>query len=107
MFTTAIRNENSLFTQQLVQFNRFTLELDTRDDGVKKRWLLGLSFKRSIRFKHIAKQNPQIVHVTVEKIGETSIYPAGLLQEYYFYRRGIRPMLDCLLARRSVFVSEF
>ena len=43
------------------------------DDATVAGNMITISFKR---FKHIAKQGPQIVHVRGEKIDETSIHPA-------------------------------
>ena len=66
--------------------------------------MITISFKR---FKHIAKQGPQIVHVRGEKIGETSIHPAALMREYLQTRGRVEATLSAYMDGTSMSREEF
>ena len=66
--------------------------------------MITISFKR---FKHIAKQGPQIVHVRGEKIGETSIHPAALMREYLQTRGRVEATLSAYMDGTSMSSEEF
>ena len=66
--------------------------------------MITISFKR---FKHIAKQGPQIVHVRGEKIGEISIHPAALMREYLQTRGRVEATLSAYMDGTSMSREEF
>ena len=66
--------------------------------------MITISFKR---FKHIAQQGPQIVHVRGEKIGKTAIHPAALMREYLQTRGRVGVILFAYMDGTPMSRAEF
>ena len=66
--------------------------------------VISISFRH---FKHSAKQGPQIVHVRGERIANTSIHPAALLQEYLQTRGRVNTVLFAYMDGTPMSRAEF